>query len=428
MLCDAARSLEVGPAWELHARIGPLIRAPRGDLDNALKTLEPGESWALRPEPAGDNPNLWTPGIKYGVQAGSYTHRTEFFGPVLGVMPFATLDEAIDIVNATGYGLTSGLHSLDEREQARWKDRVLAGNLYINRGTTGAIVLRQPFGGMGKSSVGPGIKPGGPNYLAQFLRFTEKPGESPASLLANEDFLALREGLETENGELFELPRLLRALASYEQSWENEFSREHDHFHLLGQDNIRRYLPFSEIRVRVDSRNAGFDIFARACAARITGARVLMSCAPGEPHPALKCLERVTEPWAGCIEFIEETDEELAGLVRATPPHPRERLRFSGPAHVPAEVRKAAAESAAYLADAPVLGHGRIELLWYLREQSISYDYHRYGNLGARAAEERTGATEVKQLTCITLMGTISNQAEGKMKFAEGKPLQYVPI
>ena len=60
-----------------------------------------------------------------------------------------------------------------------WCSRIRAGNLYINRSTTGAIVLRQPFGGMGKSSVGPGIKAGGPNYVVPLMRFTDKarPGD-----------------------------------------------------------------------------------------------------------------------------------------------------------------------------------------------------------------------------------------------------------
>src|SRR5690606_32763472 len=76
-----------------------------------------------------------------------------------------TLDEAIELQNAVDYGLTAGIHSLDAAEVARWIDRVEAGNLYVNRGTTGAIVQRQPFGGWKRSVVGAGTKAGGPNYL-----------------------------------------------------------------------------------------------------------------------------------------------------------------------------------------------------------------------------------------------------------------------
>ena len=69
------------------------------------------------------------------------------------------------MVNEIDYGLTSGLHSLDRDELALWLDRIEAGNLYVNRGITGAIVRRQPFGGWKRSAIGAGTKAGGPNYL-----------------------------------------------------------------------------------------------------------------------------------------------------------------------------------------------------------------------------------------------------------------------
>jgi RHH-type proline utilization regulon transcriptional repressor/proline dehydrogenase/delta 1-pyrroline-5-carboxylate dehydrogenase len=400
--CDAVKSLSVGPAWDLATRVGPLIRPPAGDLENTCKTLEPGESWAVLPQQVDDNPNLWSPGVKYGVQPGSYTHLTEFFGPVLGVMRFERLAEAVEAVNATGYGLTSGLHALDEREQAQWKTGIRAGNLYLNRGTTGAIVLRQPFGGMGRSSFGPGLKAGGPNYVAQLMQFEdlEAPLVAQERPLAHPDLAALRRELHLASGAakgatpwprtwLAALPRIESALDSYDSWWREEFSREHDHFRLLGQDNHRRYLGFREIRVRVASEDGFFDIFARACAARVTGARVTISTPPGDPPPAVKLLDALTHGWAAGIEFLEENDEQLAALLRQMPPCPDERIRFAAPSRVPPVLRTAAAASGQYLADEPVLAEGRVELLWYVREQTISHDYHRYGNLGARGAETR---------------------------------------
>src|SRR4030095_12309158 len=83
-LCDAVKSLPCASAWELPTRVNPLIRPPACDLETALKTLEPGESWAVLPRQVGDNPRLWSPGVIYGVRPGSYTQNTEFFGPVLG--------------------------------------------------------------------------------------------------------------------------------------------------------------------------------------------------------------------------------------------------------------------------------------------------------------------------------------------------------
>src|SRR3546814_9618335 len=96
-------------------------------------------------------------------------------------MTAATLDDAIDLVNRIDYGLTSGLHSLDENEIQTWMRRVEAGNAYINRGTTGAIVQRQPFGGWKKSVVGAGTKAGGPNYLTGFGSWTDVPATAPDS-------------------------------------------------------------------------------------------------------------------------------------------------------------------------------------------------------------------------------------------------------
>lgn len=391
-LCDAAQSLAVGSAWNLETRVAPLIRPPSGDLETALKTLEPGESWALRPRRHPENPNLWSPGIKYGVTAGSYTHRTEFFGPVLGVMRFARLDEAIDLVNQTGYGLTSGIQSLDEREHDLWMARVQAGNLYLNRGTTGAIVLRQPFGGFGRSSFGPGLKAGGPNYLAQFVSFTDRTRHgTPPAPLQHPALRALASAIEAADNQIptQELARLRAALLSYETWWRDEFSRAHDHFRLLGQDNSRRYIPFKEIRVRLDPRDSDFEIIARAAAARLTGARVLVSSRPSTDSPALDRLALATESWAAGIEFVEESDDALAQSLLDLPPHAAQRTRFAALDRVPRAVRAAAARAGVHLADEPVTASGRLELLWYLREQSVSSDYHRYGNLGPRAAEAR---------------------------------------
>ena len=135
--------------------------------------LDEGEEWLLEPRRLGDNPQLWSPGIKLGVRPGSFFHRTECFGPVLGLMRADDLDQAIELANAQPFGLTSGIQTLDDREIARWVDRIEAGNLYVNRPITGAIVGRQPFGGWKASSVGPGAKAGGPNYVLQLARWRQ---------------------------------------------------------------------------------------------------------------------------------------------------------------------------------------------------------------------------------------------------------------
>ena len=285
-LVDAAGSFRTGSAWDFENRMGPLISPPSGDLLKALTHLEPGESFALEPENINDNPHMWTPGIKWGVQAGSYTHQTEFFGPLLAVMPAPNLTKAIELVNQTGYGLTSGLESLDRREQKQWQDGIKAGNLYVNRGTTGAVVLRQPFGGMGKSALGQGIKVGGPNYVYQFMEFEETASPPIGAIAADHALLRLvREwDLKVAWGQLAEyrddLKKTVGAIKSYLYWMEQEFSREKDYFHLRGQDNRLRYLPVGRVVVRLHPEDNLFETLARAAAGRVAGCQVEVSLPP----------------------------------------------------------------------------------------------------------------------------------------------------
>ena len=398
-LCEAVQSMKVGSAWELDTKMGPMIKPPSGDLETALKVLEPGEEWAVMPQPVDGNPCLWTPGVKYGVRPGSYTHLTEFFGPVLAVMRFETLSQAVALVNQTGYGLTSGLESLDEREWDYWKRHIRAGNLYINRVTTGAIVLRQPFGGMGRSGFGPGMKAGGPNYVAQFMDFADVPTPHDGVLPQTPTLAALCRGLQSDpfDGSA----QIVAAALSYERNQREEFGAEHDHFRLVGQDNVRRYLPLGSVRVRVHADDTAFDVFGRACAAHVAGCRVVISIPPegtvtcvspirghtsDRPLILIELLEQLTESWAGAIEFVEESDAQLAQAIAGGQV---DRVRYAAPDRASLEVLQAGNAANGCVVSVPVSAEGRLELLWYVREQSISTDYHRYGNLGLRADEQR---------------------------------------
>jgi RHH-type proline utilization regulon transcriptional repressor/proline dehydrogenase/delta 1-pyrroline-5-carboxylate dehydrogenase len=140
------------------------------------------------------------------------------------------------------------------------------------------------------------------------------------------------------------------------------------------------------VRIRVHADDTPFDLFGRACAAHIVGARAVVSVPPGLTSPAATLLEELTESWAGAIEFVEETDEQL---VKAIGERQAERIRYAAPERVPLPVLQATGQAGACVVSAPVSAEGRLELLWYLHEQSISIDYHRYGNLGMRASEPR---------------------------------------
>ena len=101
----------------------------------------------------------------------------EVFGPVVHLVRFKSkeLDNVLEQINGTGYGLTMGIHSRIEERAYELAAKSRAGNVYINRNMIGAIVGVQPFGGRGLSGTGP--KAGGPNYLPRLMmeRATPKP-------------------------------------------------------------------------------------------------------------------------------------------------------------------------------------------------------------------------------------------------------------
>ncbi|QDV28049.1 bifunctional proline dehydrogenase/L-glutamate gamma-semialdehyde dehydrogenase [Aureliella helgolandensis] len=410
-LVDAVESMPVGSAWNLKTKMGPLIRPPIDDLARGLKELEPGESWAVMPRDLDDNPCLYSPGVKWGVQPGGFTHCNELFGPVLGVMSYRDLNEAINLVHQTGYGLTSGLESLDDREQEVWLSRLQAGNLYINRPTTGAIVLRQPFGGMGKSAFGPGIKAGGPNYVIPLMHFAKleesdaecltpsAPEQTPLAELAPElePLSAMWQQLQTLRSPTAKKLRqqlkdsqwqqLHDAILDYDSFAVSEIRRSHDTLRLVGQDNLRRYQPMTHVRIRVMPEDSVLEIYLRAVAVVAAGGRAAISHAAGVQSQVVEGLEVLTRVWAGDMEFIEESDE---ALIEAIAQGQVDRVRYAGSERVPPAVRQAADKYFIFVAAEPVCPFGRIELLWYVREQSVCHDYHRYGNLGFRSEEVRS--------------------------------------
>jgi RHH-type transcriptional regulator, proline utilization regulon repressor / proline dehydrogenase / delta 1-pyrroline-5-carboxylate dehydrogenase len=385
-LRDAAASLAVGSAWDPASRITPLTQAPGAALQRALTILDEGEEWLLEPRCTGDNPQLWSPGIKLGVRRGSFFHRTECFGPVLGLMRAEGLDEAIDLANDTAFGLTSGIQSLDDREVERWLARMEAGNLYVNRHITGAIVRRQPFGGWKASSVGPGAKAGGPNYVPQLARWRQvalPDADEPlppglAALLAR-----CLETVSDADGE-----RVLRAsAASYARAWRTHFGREHDPSRVLGEVNVLRYRSCRGVLARgeIASADGACALAQVLLAAHVCGVSVAVSLAPlGPPWPWLaeEGIEVRTESDDGLIRHLASS----SGAEPAAEGQGLERLRAWNP--ISLELRTAAHRGGLAVLDAPVVATGRLELRWYLREQTVSRVVHRYGNVMAAAGTE----------------------------------------
>lgn len=376
-LRNAVESLKVGPSWNLATKINPLIHAPRGALKRGLTTLESGEQWLLEPIQDPENPNLWTPGIKLGVRPGSFTHMTELFGPVLGLMRADNLQHALELANAVPYGLTAGFHGLDEREQSYWIENMEAGNLYINRTTTGAIVRRQPFGGTKASSFGSGSKAGGPNYLREFMKASQI-GLPQEKAPINEAVNFLTSFLENIDLSAEQLGLWTASVANYAYWW-RRLKQDRDPTKIVGQDNYFRYLPRKGIVLRFDKRSTALDVLRTAAAALTVGADFEISFFHDEDNGGFNwiALDQV-------LKIIEEKESTFLQRVRQGK---MQRVRLVE--HASTSLKEASAEHPVLLIDAPVLANGRLELLHYLREVSISVDYHRYGNLGLREGELR---------------------------------------
>ncbi len=322
-LADAVTSLRVGWPSEPATIMGPLINAPTGNLLRALTVLEPGERWLVEPTRLDDETGrLWTPGVRLGVLENSWFHLTECFGPVLGVMRADNLDHAIRMQNATEYGLTGGIQSLDPAEIGVWLDRVEVGNAYVNRHITGAVVQRQPFGGWKRSSVGAAAKAGGPGYV-----------------------LSLSNVSATD----------VTARSSLDAAWTKHFADATDASGLRSERNLLRYRPLSGVAVRVP-------------------ASPVNSAAAASLDWMLAAAKRCDVP---TMVSVDESDEVFLARLDQCPAI--ERVRSATP--VSSELRLALLDRGIVLDVTPAAGTARLELGHWLKEQAISEATHRYGRL-----------------------------------------------
>jgi len=169
MIRGAFEALVIDDPADLATDVGPVIdEEARGKLEAHVAAMEAAGHSVWRRELPGDcaHGTFVAPTI---VEIDSIRDLAqENFGPVLHVARFAAsdLDRVVDDINATGYGLTLGLHSRIDATRRQVESQARVGNLYVNRNQIGAVVGSQPFGGEGLSGTGP--KAGGPHYLARF--------------------------------------------------------------------------------------------------------------------------------------------------------------------------------------------------------------------------------------------------------------------
>jgi RHH-type proline utilization regulon transcriptional repressor/proline dehydrogenase/delta 1-pyrroline-5-carboxylate dehydrogenase len=260
------------------------------------------------------------------------------------------LSQAVELVNDTQYGLTSGLHSLDEQEQDYFIKHLEAGNLYINRTITGAIVGRQPFGGCKASSVGPGKKAGGPLYCDQLVIIENPIIESSSSL--PQSIVNLLPNLSKLSKE--EQAAWKQSAESY-SFFSKQYQQPQELDAVLGQKNTYYLVPKSHVTIRYNGEPF-LDLL-----------RVITACLICNVPYTVSSVKPLDIP---CIQEDEIHFLSRKGMLRAL------SKTSNGPGVI----------------NSPVHSCGKYEVLHYLREISISFDYHRYGYLGEYDITEHSTA------------------------------------
>jgi RHH-type transcriptional regulator, proline utilization regulon repressor / proline dehydrogenase / delta 1-pyrroline-5-carboxylate dehydrogenase len=165
-LSGAIDVLAVGQAGDFASEVPPVIdreaqervvryRELAGDAVAASARRVPERGWFVAPS------------LAVGLPEESEVNREEVFGPLLSLTAVRDIEEAMEVIHSLPFALTGGLFSRSPATVERVSARSPVGNLYVNRGITGAMVGRQPFGGNRRSGVG--SKAGGPDYLLQFV-------------------------------------------------------------------------------------------------------------------------------------------------------------------------------------------------------------------------------------------------------------------
>jgi len=169
MLVGATQALDIGDPLDYATDIGPVIDEEAWDKleSHKLRMQKQGKELVDLTVPDDCRVGTYVTPAAYQIADASLL-KQEVFGPILHVVTYAGghLDKVIDAINATGYGLTLGLHSRIAAVADFVAERARVGNFYVNRNQIGAVVGVQPFGGEGLSGTGP--KAGGPHYLTRF--------------------------------------------------------------------------------------------------------------------------------------------------------------------------------------------------------------------------------------------------------------------
>ena len=368
-LRDAASSLAVESAWELGSRVTPLTQPPGAALRRALTVLDEGEEWLLEPRPDPEQRrSSGRPASSSAWGAARSSTAPSASAPCWGSCAPRT--------STRPSPSRTTRHSASRAVSRRWTiARSRAGSTGSRRApSTSTGRSRERSSAVSRSAAGrrrrwgPGPRRAGPTTSSSSgggarsspLPATVSPLPEPVAALLE---CCLRTARDADERAL-----LLGSAASYARAWRDHFSREHDPSGILGERNGFRYRPCRRIVAR--GAAPAVSLAQVALAASVAGVPLTISLTP----------ESLVPEWLaehGGATVVVETE---AGFVeRLAYPADAERVRVWGPVSIAA--RAAANGVGLTVIDAPVLANGRLELRWYLREQTVSRVLHRYGSV-----------------------------------------------
>jgi len=423
-LVDAVASLRAGWPDDPTTQVGPLVDPAEGAVLEALTVLAPGESWLVEPRRLDDDGGLWSPGVKAGVTPEAAARTAAAPAPVLCLVEVADLDAAVDVQDSSCAGGSAALHSLDVDEVDTWLRRVRAGTLVVGRATSPLVVRRRPAAGWGRAVVGPAVAPGGPDgVLAQgsWWRLPREPHPS-LRLTGVPDVVvpvieAARSALSFE-----QFDRVRAGAVSDERAWQAHVGVAHDDSDLGVERDVLRYRP-RPVLLRLSSDADLSDLVRLVVAAARVRAPITISSAVPVPASLVQLLHSSASPMrvgavvvesdqaflarasAGLLQAAEAGHEldDLSLLARATgstDPAAQVEGDDDGAAPAPDEAavaryrdlhvrlvggdRRALARAVGGSVDVvvhagDVTDEGRVELLPFVREQSVAVTVHRSG-------------------------------------------------
>jgi RHH-type proline utilization regulon transcriptional repressor/proline dehydrogenase/delta 1-pyrroline-5-carboxylate dehydrogenase len=358
---DAVSTLSVGYPQDPSSDMGPLFEPAEGAVARVLGTLGEGEEWLVEPHRLDATGRLWSPGIRDGVVADSNFHLTEHRAPVLGIMRAATLTEAIELQRAMPFARTAGLHSLSAEEVGQWLRASTAAELSVNR--SGSDAGRSRAARSNALAERGGWEPHFPEPRGSVI--VKGVSEGVAQLIA-----AAQPGMD-----YLGFDRVRAAARSDQVAWDTRFARTQEFGDGAFERRVVRFRPVP-VAIRVCDAAPPWELARVLAAALRAGAPVAISSARPITASLVQFLSDDTSA-ISVSEIVVESDARWhARLLSGETGAHRLRLLGADPAALAALLGSGARPE---LYAEPVTAAGRIELLTFLREQSVSITVHRFG-------------------------------------------------